>query len=200
MKKQDIEKEDIEHIREAKRRIVFTMVWFGLAFLVSYFYSNDLLEFITAKGKSAGYEFVYISPAEVLMAQLKITALAALVITFPIIIINVAAYIGPALEKGAISIILPSIFAIFMFGLGITFSYLVLMPFVFNTLLDIGVTTDITAQVSVENYISLYLTLLVSLGIVFELPIISLILTLTDRFLIKLQKIAPLGERDAICD
>lgn len=164
-------------LKELKRRVITVAVFFVIAFVFFYYYSPQMMDFITLRGQEAGYKFIYINPAEVLVQQLKIACVGSLIAITPILIIEAALFIGPGLDTGIAGIIIPSVFACIMFILGILFSYLVLVPFVFGTLYDLGVNSNIVAQVTIENYISLYLTLLVSLGVVFELPLVSLGLT-----------------------
>ena len=163
--------------KELKRRVIVIALFFIVAFVFFYYYSPTVMDFITLKGQEAGYNFVYINPAEVLVQQLKIACIGSLIVITPLVIIEAALFIGPGIDTGVIGVLIPAIFACIMFCIGIAFSYFVLVPFVFGTLYDLGVNSNITAQVTIENYISLYLTLLVSLGVVFELPLVSLGLT-----------------------
>ena len=160
--------------KELRRRIIFLVICFIAAFIFFYLNSPTLMDFIVQKGSDVGYSFVYISPAEVLGEQIKIAAIASFIVLLPLIVLEVALFVGPGVEAGISGIIIPSIFAIIMFATGVIFSYFVLMPFILNTLHDLGINSNITAQVSIANYISLYLTLLISLGFVFELPLASL--------------------------
>ncbi len=161
-------------LRELQKRLLFIAICFIAAFVAFYVYSPKLMDFVVQKGVNAGYHFVYISPAEVLVQQLKIAAIASLVVIVPIAIIEAALFIGPGIESGFWGVVVPAVFACLMFVAGLCFSYFVLVPFVFSSLYNLGVNSKITAQISIESYISLYLTLLVSLGIVFELPLVSL--------------------------
>lgn len=164
-------------LRELRNRILFLIISFIAAFICFYYFSPKLMDLIVKKGTDAGWEFVYINPAEVLVQQLKIAAIASLIVLIPLIIIESALFIGPGIDAGIIGVVIPAIFACVMFLAGVAFSYFVLVPFVFNTLYDLGAASNIKAQVTIENYISLYLTLLISLGLVFELPLVSLGLT-----------------------
>ena len=121
----------------------------------------------------AGYDFVYLEPQEVLVQQLKLDALASLIISLPVIIAEIGLFVAPALDSKA-GIVISVIFGTIMFLCGVAFSYYILIPFVFYTLYELGINTGITAQVSISSYISLYLTLLFAIGIIFELPLVSL--------------------------
>ncbi len=166
-----------EDLKELKNRILLILAAFAIAFILFYTYSPQVMDFIVTKGNEAGYQFVYINPAEVLVQQIKIASIASIIVIIPLIIIEASLFIGPGIDSGFWGVMLPSIFACVMFILGALFSYLVLVPFIFNSLYDVGINAKITAQVSIENYISLYLVLIVALGIIFELPLVTLGLT-----------------------
>lgn len=63
------------------------------------------------------------------------------------------------------------------FCLGAAFAYKVSMPFILYFLIHVGEGSEITAAVSVQNYISFLLTVFFVFGCVFELPVISVVLT-----------------------
>ena len=166
-------KDYIPHLKELKNRLIVIGIFFALVFIGCYFYSNEILQFILKKGMDAGYDFVYLEPQEVLVQQLKLDALASLIISLPVIIAEIGLFVAPALDSKA-GIVISVIFGTIMFLCGVAFSYYILIPFVFYTLYELGINTGITAQVSISSYISLYLTLLFAIGIIFELPLVSL--------------------------
>lgn len=53
---------------------------------------------ITTDGKSAGYRFVYLAPQEILVQQLRLAGTIAAVATSPIIIVQSALFVSPALN------------------------------------------------------------------------------------------------------
>ena len=163
----------IPHLKELRNRLIIIAIFFVISFFFCYYFSNDILTFVLKKGTDAGYNFVYLEPQEILVQQLKLDAMVALIISLPIIISEVALFVAPAVNS-IWQIILPIFFGTIMFIVGAAFAYYVLLPFVFYTLYDLGITSGITAQVSVSSYVSLYLTLLISIGIIFELPLVSL--------------------------
>lgn len=68
------------------------------------------------------------------------------------------------------------IFGLLCFGAGACFAYKIMLPFMlyfFNTL-SIG--SGVSAYISVQNYLSFLLMVLIIFGIVFELPMVSVVL------------------------
>ena len=79
-----------------------------------------------------------------------------------------------------------------LFCLGAVFSFKIVLPIVLVFFAGLDTSGTIQAMVSIENYISFMVTMLVTFGVVFELPIVTVLLTkvgiLNPRFLSKNRK------------
>ena len=67
------------------------------------------------------------------------------------------------------------------FAAGIIFAYKIMLPFMLHFLIGVSAGSEITAAISVQNYITFILTIFMIFGIVFELPVISVLLTQMGR-------------------
>ncbi|MDE7243351.1 MAG: twin-arginine translocase subunit TatC, partial [Oscillospiraceae bacterium] len=84
----------------------------------------------------------------------------------------------PGLRKNENIIFLFSmIFGLLCFGLGVYFAYRIMLPFMLYFLSSVGGGSGISAAVSVQSYMTFLMTVFVVFGIVFELPVISILLT-----------------------
>jgi sec-independent protein translocase protein TatC len=167
------------HISELKHRIRTVLIIFIIIFIAAYINCDKLLEVMTQLGKSIGYEFVYIQPQEVMIQQIRISAVSAFIIDLPIMVYEIAAFICPVFtnRKSVIRMTVYGITSLLLFVIGAIFAYKILLPFIYKFLYDIGETNNITAQVSIKEYITLFLTLEVCIGIVAEMPLICIGLT-----------------------
>lgn len=168
-----------EHLRELKRRIISVFLVFLVVFILCYAFSDRILEYLLKLGKSAGYRFVYLAPQEILVQQLRLAGTIAAVATSPIIIVQSALFVSPALNIKHLLLKLTALMSVgyVLFACGGLFSYKVLIPFVYATLYQIGEASQITASVSVENYLTLFITIIMCLGIAFETPLCCICLT-----------------------
>lgn len=171
-----------EHIRELRRRlfcVVFTII---VLFIFFYSNCNTVLDLLTGLGKESGYTFVYLSPQEVLLQQLRISFVLALMFSLPIILYQIVAYIAPMFSDRHYKVV--ALFGctllIALLVIGMLFAYKVILPFTYKFLHGVGETAGIQASVSIKEYISLFLTLTLCLGLVFELPLICIFLTRLD--------------------
>ena len=166
------------HLKELRNRLAVVIVLLAVAFLVCLSNAQALVEVFTGLGANYGYKFVYISPQELLMEYFSVSLVIALVICLPVIAWEVWRYVQPGLtgtENRAFALSL--IFGMVFFCLGVAFAYKVSMPFILYFLIHVGDGSQITATVSVQNYISFLLTVFLVFGCVFELPVVSVALT-----------------------
>jgi sec-independent protein translocase protein TatC len=166
------------HLRELRNRLVICIVCLIVFFLVGLHYAPNFVNLLTGIGKVYGYEYVYISPQELLMQYFSVALLLSVCITFPVILYHVWAFIQPGLKKNEnMLFLLALIFGLICFLLGILFAYKIMMPFMLRFLIDVSKGSDITASISVQNYITFLLTIFMIFGVIFELPVVSVLLT-----------------------
>ena len=103
---------------------------------------------------------------------------AAVCVSLPVILYEIWAFARPGLEKKeSVLSILAIFFGLICFVGGVIFAYKLMLPFMLEFLIGIRAGTDITASISVHNYISFLLTIFIIFGMVFELPVASVLLT-----------------------
>lgn len=170
-----------DHLREFKHRIVFTTGVFIICFILCYIHCDTLLTYLVKIGEDVGFNFVYISPQEILVQQLRLAGVFALLITIPVAVYNIAAFLAPVFTDDKHAILKMTIYcisALAMFAIGVIFAYKVLLPFIYRFLYDIGCNSDIEAQISTEKYLDLLITVTLCLGVIFEMPLLCILLTL----------------------
>lgn len=166
------------HLRELRNRLVICLVCLVVSSLVGLHFAPDLVELLTDIGKSYGYTYVFIAPQELLMQYFSIALLAGVCITFPMILYQIWAFVQPGLQKNENVLFLAAIFfGLLCFIAGIIFAYKIMLPFMLHFLIGISAGSEIRASISVQNYITFLLTIFMIFGIVFELPVISVLLT-----------------------
>jgi sec-independent protein translocase protein TatC len=166
------------HLRELRNRVVICVVCLIVFFLLGLHYAPDFVNLLTGIGKTYGYEYVYISPQELLMQYFSVALLLGVIVTLPVILYHIWAFIQPGLRKNENSLFLAALFfGLICFCLGIIFAYKVMLPFMLRFLINVSIGSDITASISVQNYITFLLTIFMIFGVVFELPVVSVLLT-----------------------
>lgn len=191
----------LDHLDELRRRLIVSIVAVGVAFVFTFIYVNDILLFILLPMEQmAGHTLSYIDPTEGFILKVKIALMAGLIVASPVVFTQVWLFIAPGLysheKKLAVPFVLMSTF--FFVG-GAVFCHYVVFPVVWmflaeQTLTFIDPVTKASRQIlafepRVEPAFSLYLRLILAMGLTFELPTIVLFLArmglVTPRFLIR---------------
>lgn len=102
----------------------------------------------------------------------------ALILTFPYLVFEVWRFIKPALYKNEQkSIRWVFLFGTIMFFLGCALGYCVVFPITFRFLATYQLSEVIVNQISLDSYMDNFLMLVFIMGIVFELPLLSWLLS-----------------------
>jgi sec-independent protein translocase protein TatC len=121
------------------------------------------------------------------MVPLKVTFMAAFVLTLPWVLYQIWAFVAPGLYKHEQKLILPLIVSsTLLFFCGMAFAYYVFFPSVFK--LFVGMTpVGVKMMTDIEKYLSFVLTMFVAFGITFETPVV--VVTLNRTGIISIEKL-----------
>lgn len=166
-----------EHLQELRKRFLWCFVLVLVAFFaIASYWSEFLVELLSAPVKAKGIQFIYVGLAEALVAQLKVAFIAAVVVASPFIIWNIWSFIKPALYDNEKKYVLGFTFAsVILFILGVAFGYMVVFLSAITFFVYVG--QDIaTPMLSISDYVSFLFGFVIPFGLVFEMPIISFVL------------------------
>lgn len=109
---------------------------------------------------------------------LKISALCAVVVAFPYIIYEVWKFIAPALyenEKKAVG----KAFSLSsgLFYLGVAVGYFIVLPVCLMFFVNFSLSSEITNTITLNSYISLFVSMVFMIGLIFEFPTVILALS-----------------------
>lgn len=183
----------LDHLEELRWRIFKAAGALVLGTLLGFYLIHrfEVLQLIVAPvrpflaGESAKLNFL--DPITPFFFILKTSVLTGLVLAFPVVLYQVWAFLSPALEKREKRLIVPSLyFGLFLFAAGVWLAYEVALPVSLEFLL--GIQTEILQpMITADRYLSFVIRLLMAFGLIFELPVVVLILSVlglvTPRFL-----------------
>ncbi|PDQ17761.1 twin-arginine translocase subunit TatC [Mesorhizobium sanjuanii] len=193
--KDEIEKSSaplMEHLIELRRRLMWSIGGFFVAFLFCFFFAKKLFNLLVIPFKWATVwagldphkvELIYTAPQEFFFTQVKLAMFGGMVIAFPLIATQIYKFIAPGLYKNERNAFLPFLIASpILFLLGASLVYFFFTPMVmwfFLAMQQVG--TDDQVQISllpkVSEYLSLIMTLIFSFGLVFQLPVVTSLMT-----------------------
>lgn len=128
-------------------------------------------------------ELIFTAPLELFFSKLKLAGFGAIVLAFPIIAYQLYRFVAPGLYRRERNAFLPFLVAApFLFLLGASLVYYVMMPFVMWFSLSQQISTEgvrVTLLPKVSEYLSLVTTLLLAFGLSFQLPVVVSLLGLS---------------------
>ncbi len=183
------------HLRELRQRLFWSVLVFVALSVLCFVFIQRFVD--AALALSTGFEFVYLSPSELLTSYMKLSLVLGLVLSSPFILWQVWAFVQPGLTRKEASSARSAIVAGFVFFiLGVAFCYLLILPLTLQFLYSFNGSRDITASISFNNYMNFILGMLVAFGVVFEMPVLSFLLSrlglLDPKILVKGRKYAVL--------
>jgi sec-independent protein translocase protein TatC len=166
------------HLRELRNRVFVCLVLLLVAIVVILNYASDLVQLLLNIGTQYGYSYIYISPQELLIQYFSLSLILGVCVTLPMIFYQIWAFIRPGLKKNEnVFFLLAMVFGLICFCIGVYFAYRIMLPFMLHFLISLSTDSGVTASISVQNYITFLMTIFLIFGIVFELPVVSVLLT-----------------------
>jgi sec-independent protein translocase protein TatC len=173
----------LEHLEELRRRIIHSAVYLIIAFFVAYGFRERIYAFmekpiVTAlKAHHLDTHLVYLNPVDIFNLYIKISFVAGAIIASPFVLYQVWLFISPGLYQKEKRYVVPFMAAtIGLFLAGAFFGYHYVYPGALTFL--IGYSSQFRPMVTVGEYTELFTTVILGLGITFELPILVFFLAL----------------------
>ena len=165
------------HLDELRKRLISSFVFFIAAAGVSFNYSSELFHLLRRPLEGSAQKLVFFSPTEALAIYLNISFAAGLVVSMPFLLYQAWKFVEPAMRdrvgKGPV-LFVAAVTASFVSGLA--FSFFVLIPPALKFLLGFA-GPDLQPMISAQNYISFVTWTALGCGLVFEMPVLSYVLT-----------------------
>lgn len=166
------------HLRELRNRILVCVITLLIVMAVALSFAPQIVEQLLGLGRVYGYTFIYISPQELLLQYFSVSIVAGVIVALPVLFYEVWAFIRPGLKSGENGFFLfAMIFGLACFCVGVAFAYKIMLPFMLRFLYSLNGSSDITASISVGNYLTFLMTIFLVFGVVFELPMVSVLLS-----------------------
>ena len=166
----------IQHLEELRKRLLICIVALIVTASGSFLFVDEIRRLLVQPAGSL--ELIYITPPEALMANIRLAILAGIIGAMPIFVYQFLAFVMPALYKNEKRILLPVVFGmLIMFSMGIYFSYRIAFPFAIAFFLKFA-SEDLVPMFTITQYISFVTQFLLTFGLVFQLPLLFLVLGL----------------------
>lgn len=167
------------HLKELRNRVAVCVVVLAVGIGVMLACAPRLVKLLTDMGTAYHYQFVTLAPQELLLVYFSVALLGGAIVTLPVAAYQAYAFCSPGLNKKERLLFLSAMISgVVFFCVGVLFAYFISMPFMLRFLIQFSEEMQINAAISIEKYITFLLTVFTVFGAVFELPVVSVLLTL----------------------
>jgi sec-independent protein translocase protein TatC len=179
----------MEHLEELRKRIVHSAAYIALGFVVCWIFHDRLVNFLQAPLNHINKSLVFTHPMDALNLDLQVAFLGGAILASPLILYQVWLFIAPGLYQKEKRFAVPFMVAtIGLFLAGAAFGYFFVLPGAMEILV-VKMGHNFTPMITIEDYSSFFLSIILGLGISFELPILIFFLAMfgivSPRFLFK---------------
>jgi sec-independent protein translocase protein TatC len=167
----------VEHLDELRNRIIVCVVAFAVALGLCFWQNHLLLEIASGPLPDDHKELLTFGVTEPFTTTLTVAAYGAIVLSLPVLIYQVYAFVLPAFSDSERRLALPMmLLAPLLFLAGVAFAYFVVMPAAVKFLLNFN-DSQFNVQVRARDYYSFFSTTMLAGGIVFQVPMAILAVT-----------------------
>lgn len=170
----------IEHLIELRTRLIYSVLGFLAAFIVSFYFSTNIFNLLILPFKwGTGHDVSLISTKllGLFLVKLKIGFFGGLFIGFPLIATQIYRFVAPGLYAKERNAFKPYLIATpIFFILGAALVYFILLPAAIKFFYALAAGTDIIVMPDIEQYLDFVMMLILAFGLCFQLPVILTLL------------------------
>jgi sec-independent protein translocase protein TatC len=167
----------IEHLQEARKRLMICAVALGLGLLLGAWQAEPVMRWMTKPAEHVveNFELIFTEPLEYWSTYFRVMLLIAITVAMPVFLWQIMAFVGPGMTRNEKRWAYPIVIgASAMFVAGCAFAYYLELPPALNFLYD---GHDIAAaQIKVSSHINFVTRVMLVNGLVFETPFIVMFL------------------------
>ncbi|MFL5899512.1 MAG: twin-arginine translocase subunit TatC [Solirubrobacterales bacterium] len=167
----------VEHLDELRTRLIVCIFVLGVALALCFWQNHLLLEVAQGPLPSNHDRLITFGVTEPFTTTLTVSAYGAIVLSLPVVLWQLYAYVLPAFSQEEKRVVLP-ILLLFpvLFVAGIAFAYFVVMPAAVHFLLNFN-DEQFNVQVRARDYYSFFSMTMIACGLVFQLPLAIIAVT-----------------------
>jgi sec-independent protein translocase protein TatC len=174
----DVEMSFSEHVEEFRQRLFFSLVMFLIISIGCFYFLNVVVEIV--RTPAVGVKFFQFAPGEYFFTSIKLVFYCGLILSSPIFIYQILLFLVPGMTYKEQKVLIPILITSYvLFGLGLLFSYKILIPSALKFFLEYGANV-VDPLWSFEQYFEFFSFLAFTCGLGFQIPIVQLVLCITN--------------------
>jgi len=172
----------LDHLEELRWRVLWSLLAVVVCsvaglLVVQYLGVLSLLTDPLHEVLGQDHTLIYLSPTDPFFIFLKVSLTIGIVLASPIVVYQVWAFLSPALEKHEKRAVVPALYlGLVLFAAGVAMAYFIALPVTLRFLSNF-LAEFMEPSYTASHYIGFVVKLLLAFGIVFELPVVVMILS-----------------------
>ena len=167
----------LDHLIELRKRLIYALLSFAAVFIITFYFAKPIFSFLIQPALHDGYKLQVLDIFEFFFVTVKLSAFVSLIVGFPLIAMQIWAFVAPGLYRQEKRAFLPFLIATpFMFYAGCAVMYYIVMPYVINFMLTQYAPADIEKNLRASDYLERVLQLVFAFGFAFEMPVLLVLL------------------------
>ncbi len=161
----------VEHLDELRTRIIVSLTALAAGFTVAYVFHHRLIRWLELPLPEHRRHLITFGVAEPFMTSIWVSLWAGLGLALPVLLWQLWSFLAPAFEEHAQRLVAGFVLlGSGLFFVGVAFGYFLVLPAALHFLTNYD-SSLFNIQIRARDYISFAISVLVAVGVVFELPI-----------------------------
>lgn len=169
----------IAHLIELRKRLLYSIIAVIAIFVSLVYFANDIYQLVSApliKQMPAGATMIATDVASPFFTPIKLTVMVSLILSAPVILYQVWAFVAPALYKHERRLVVPLLISsTLLFYIGMAFAYFVVFPLAFGFLTHTA-PQGVLVSTDIKSYLDFVMSLFIAFGVSFEVPVAIVLL------------------------
>ena len=166
----------VEHLDELRTRIFVSLGALAVGFAIAFVFHRHLLNWLNAPLPADRGKPITLGVAEPFLTAVKVSMLAGLGLALPVVLWQLWSFLAPAVNPHSERTVLVFVaIATVLLATGVAFGYWIVLPKAVHFLTNFD-QTEFNIQIRAKEYYGFVMTVLLAVGLVFELPIFILAL------------------------
>jgi sec-independent protein translocase protein TatC len=188
----------LEHLEEFRWRFLYLLIGVFIGTTIAWIFIDFLIDnILLLPAEKSNLHLQNLRPFGQLFLYFQVAIIAGIIISLPNVFYQIWKFIAPALKESEKKYVGRIVFySTLCFLIGIVFAYYIMIPVTLKFAAQFG-TEQIENNFAINEYFSIIISIMLAAGVIFELPMLSFILSrigiLTPKFMRKYRRHSIVG-------